>query len=73
MDDMRKMVYQQFALQVIQQLCVGPNLVDSDTMLKQGSNGLSFDIILILNGCKVFLTGMTASSELSGIIAFTDS
>ena len=52
---MRKMVYQQFALQVIQQLCIDPNLKDTDIELQQGHQGLSFDIVHTLLGEMPYL------------------
>lgn len=45
---MRKMVYRQFALQVIQQLNADPNL--EDTEVQQGYRGLSFDVVHNLLG-----------------------
>lgn len=47
-DCMRKMVYRQFALQVIQQLSMDPNLEDAE--LQQGHRGLSFDIVHTILG-----------------------
>ena len=48
LDVMRKMVYRQFALQVIQQLHINPDL--KDTELQQGHQGLSFDIVHTILG-----------------------
>lgn len=66
LDDMRKMVYRQFALQVIQQLCVSPNLDDGDKMLQQGSNGLSFDIIRTLVGEGPYLAQLKKGNHSLG-------
>lgn len=53
---MRRMVYQQFALQVIQQLCVNTDLSEGENVIQGGSHGLSFDIFCALVGEAPHLT-----------------
>ena len=48
-DRMKKMVYQHFALQVIQQLKIGPHLEENHPV-RQGLHGLSFYVVYVLVG-----------------------
>ncbi len=46
-DTMRKMVYRQFALQVIRQLNIGPHVME-DHPVRQGLRGLSLYVVYVL-------------------------
>ena len=79
LDLMRKMVYQQFTLQVIQQLPIDPNLQEAE--LQQGRQGLSFDIISNLLGQQPYLVhvrkgmyklGNTYPERVQGLFSWDD-
>ncbi len=76
---MRKMVYRQFALQVIQQLDADPNFEDIE--VQQGYRGLSFDVVHKLLGEMPYLVqvrkgkhglGNTYPERVQGIFNWDD-
>ncbi|KFY66151.1 hypothetical protein V497_01104 [Pseudogymnoascus sp. VKM F-4516 (FW-969)] len=79
LDLMRKMVYRQFALQVIQQLDADPNF--EETEVQQGYRGLSFDVVHNLLGGMPYLVqvrkgkhglGNTYPERVQGIFNWDD-